>query len=221
MRFILSIDRKIGGSKTVANQAQTKGLIMKTKLITLALVITSVSAFAQGKISFLNDSLHLLYFSSFLKSADSGLAGQLVTSAPMPSGATLLVDLYGGTNSSSMVLQTTVTFSATPGLFGPVGVTSPNLPGGQVATMQVQIRESTFATADLAYLGGGYSGYSQIFTMVPGSTIAFNTIVNHGGTALSTWADGDFYFPVLAPEPSSLSLVGFGVATLLIYRRRR
>ena len=188
--------------------------------LTTVIAITSGSTFGQGKISFGNDSLHLVYFNSFLKAPDMGLAGQLVTSAPMPSGATFLVDLYGGANASSMALQTTVTFSTTPGRFGPLNFTSPNLLGGQVATMQVQIRESGFVTADLALIGGGYGGFSQIFTMVPSSTIAFNSIVNHGGTALSTWADGDFYFPVLAPEPSTLSLVGFGVATLLIYRRR-
>ena len=79
---------------------------MKTKFIALVFVVASATAFAQGKINLVNDSLHLVYWDPVgfnLKSGDGGLAGQLVSSSPTPSGASLLVDLYGGLSPNSEV----------------------------------------------------------------------------------------------------------------------
>ena len=193
---------------------------MKKLILTLLMVTASLAAFAQGKITFRNDSSHLLYFASYMKAGDAGLANQPISSSPTPSGVTFLIDLYGGATAGSMTLQTTTTISATPGLFGPLNFTSPNLPGGVVATFQVKVRESTYATAELSQMGGGYWGFSPIFTMTPSSTIAFNSIVNPGGTALSTWAAGNILVPGYIPEPSSLALTGLGISALLLRRKR-
>lgn len=207
---------------------------MKTKFIALVFVVASATAFAQGKINLVNDSLHLVYWDPVgfnLKSGDGGLAGQLVSSSPTPSGASLLVDLYGGLSAGSMVLQTTTTMNlSSPGIFGPGGLFSPNVPGGVTGTFQIRIRESSFATAEAAQLGGGYSGFSSIFTFNPSSTIAFNTPVNHGGTALSTWADGPYNLGVsglgsisvtwFIPEPSFLSIFTLGLITCCISRSK-
>ena len=194
---------------------------MKKLILTLLVTSASLAAFAQGKISFANDSNHLLYFNNYMKAPDIGLANQPISSSPTPSGATFLVDLYGGATAGSMTLQRTTTISATPGYISTVNFTSLNLPGGVVATFQVQVRESTFATAELAQLGGGYWGFSPIFTMTPSSTIAFNSIVNAGGTALSTWGAGNILVPgLLIPEPSSLALTGLGISALLFRRKR-
>lgn len=172
-----------------------KNLLVRFAL-TLAIAASCISVFAQGKISVLNNSSHLVYFSSYVKPADAALAGQATPIMPLPSGVTLLVDLYGGSNAAVMTLQTTVAFSATtPGTFGPQSFTSPNLAGNVTATMQVKVRESTYATAEAAQASGAYFGFSQIFTFRPSSTIAFNSIVNPGGTALSTWSNGAVALP--------------------------
>ena len=195
---------------------------MKKIILTLLVATINLAAFAQGHIRMENDSNHLLYFSNFPKLLDdAALAGQLVTPA-IPSGATILVDLYGGTTIGSMTLQTTASISAsTLGRFGPVNFTSPNLPGGVTAFMQIQIRE-----LGAPPLGPNYFGFSPIFTFTPSSTIAFNSIVNAGGTALSTWTAGnysdlDVYYRIAilpVPEPSSLALTGLGISALLLRR---
>ena len=153
---------------------------MEKLILTLLVTSASLAAFAQGKISFLNDPSHLFIYSSFLRPADSALANQPVSSAPTPSGLTFAFDLYGGTAFSNMTLQATTMIGTTPGLLIPVNFTSPNLPGGVAATFQIRARESTFATFELAQLGGGFWGWSENFTMTPSSTIAFNSIVNAG-----------------------------------------
>lgn len=198
---------------------------MKKALLTLALVGATVASFAQGKINMVNDANHLVQFGTVLKPADAGLTGANATSAATPSGATFLVDLYGGANAGAMVLQTTTTLGIGPsaGFFGPLNFTSPNVAGGAPGgSFQVKVRQVGFATAELAQANEGYFGFSPIFTFRPSSTIAFNSIVNAGGTALSTWAAGPIainYVPV--PEPSSMALAGIGAASLLIFRRRK
>ena len=175
---------------------------MKKGLIILSLFVASFTvAVGQGKIMMVNDSNHLLYFGSSIRPSDAAFANQPIPISALPSGVTLLVDLYGGTSVGTMTLQATTTVSSlTPGTFGPRSLTSPNLPGGQVATMQIKVRESSYATAEMAQTGGGYWGFSQVFTMKPSSSIAFNSIINPGGTSLSTWSNGTF----------NLGAAGFG-----------
>ena len=168
-----------------------------------------------------NDSAHLLYFSNY-GYGDIGptWAGQLVSNTGP--GATILVDLYGGTTVGSMTLQTTATMSSTPGRFSTINFTSPNLPGGVTAFMQIRIRDIMSFPMD-------YWGQSGVFTFKPSSTIAFNSIVNTGGTALSTWTAGSYsqlnsdltriaILPV--PEPSSFALTGLGISALLLRKQR-
>jgi hypothetical protein len=182
---------------------------MKKTLLTLALTVATVAAFAQGKISLLNDAPRSVTWLA------DGTAVQ--NNGP---GATLLIDLYGGADAASMVLQTTTVISAAPGLFGPYNFISPNLAGGVTATMQIQIRQTGFATAALAQAGGGLYAFGPIFTFRPSSTIAYNSIINAGGTALSTWAPGNITVQGV-PEPSSMALAGIGAASLLLFRRRK
>lgn len=200
---------------------------MKKTLLTIALVAVASASFAQGKIGFGNNSAHLIYFAD-KKPADAALAG--VVNGALPSGATILVDLFGGTSAGTMTLQTTTTINtlAGGGGFGNVNFTSPNLAGGTQYTMQVQVREQGFATAAASQAGGGYYGYSQTFLFTPSATIAFNSIVN---ATFSQWANGTVVLPnglgaiglsyVPVPEPSSMALAGLGAASLLIFRRRK
>ena len=168
-----------------------------------------------------NDANHLVQFGNLVKPADAALIGAPATSAATPSGSLLLVELWGGTTAGTMTLQQSTTLGIGPsaGFFGPRTFTSANLPGATTAFMQVKVRETTFTTAELAAAGGGYAGFSPVFTFRPSSTIAFNSIVVAGGTALSTWAAGPINVSVV-PEPTSMALAGIGAASLLIFRRR-
>lgn len=217
---------------------------MKKSLLTLLTAITSLAAFAQGKVAFVNDSLHAYYLDPSPHLLDSALANQPVPlGGVLPSGVTLLVDLYGGTSPGNLYLYSSTTFSlATPGrqnvllmtLNDPDGAgPAVGLPGGSPAYFQVQIRDAAWPTAALAQLAGSYWGFSDLFTVVPSSTIAYNSIVNPGGSALSTWSPGPIWSPetqpdpggfpgqimiLSVPEPSALCLTGLGIAALL--RRR-
>lgn len=199
---------------------------MKTKLLLLVATFVSLNVFGQGKISVANDSNRLIYFAA-TKAADAALIGQPVP-AVLPSGTTLTVGLYGGLDFGSMTLQTTTTINASfPGTFGPFGFVSPNIPGGTRATWQVRVWESAYSSAEIAASSNGYFAYSRIFLFTPSSTIAFNSIINQGGTALSTWDPGVVAVPggfgaivIGIPEPSTVTIVGLGLAFILAQRRR-
>lgn len=210
---------------------------MKKLSLTFCIVALNIAAFAQGKISFMNDSLHLYYLDpvpSNLRPADAALAGQLVpVNGILPSGSTLLIDLYGGTSANNLALITTTTFSSTsPGYQNPTGVTLAAIPGGAAAFFQVLIRDSVIPGGLPPWnFGSFYFSFSEIFTVVPSSSINYNSIVNHGGTAQSTWADGTYdlgpagfgavMFPTYIPEPCALSLISLGVAACLAARKRK
>jgi hypothetical protein len=199
---------------------------MKIPLLVIAVIAMCVGAFAQGKINVWNDANHAVFFGTDLSPADCALRGTLVTGTPTPSGSVLVADLYGhaGTAGGSLALLTTVSMNAgVPGMFGPVNWNSP-LPGGSPSTFQVRIRD---------IVRGAYGGSSQIFTMQPGASIAYNSLVNPGGTALSTWAPGTTVVPggfgaiwvgtvgPVCPEPSNIELSGLGLALLLFFHRRK
>jgi hypothetical protein len=197
---------------------------MKSTLITLALVVASVTSFAQGKINIVNDANHAVYFRDPLAPADSALSGTLVTASPTPSGISFVVELWGyaGTAGGSLALLTTASMNASvPGTFGPLGWIAP-FPGGSASTFQVRVMG--FWNNQLLQ----YVGQSEVFTMQPGSSIAYNTLVNPGGNTLSTWATGTTVVPGgfgaigvgYIPEPSSMVLAGLGAASLLFFHRR-
>jgi hypothetical protein len=205
---------------------------MKRLILTVAASLACVAAFAQGKISFANDSVHLVYYGS---SAGS-LSGQAVSSGNMPLGVTLVADLYGGTSSSSLTLQTTTTFSVTAGRFATVNFTTPSAgPAGTANFFQVQVRDNSAATALEAENAGKFFGFSSIFTTVSGSSLAYNSIVNPNAPANSSWAVGNVDMSAqtglsgalgaisvgVIPEPSTFALAGLGAAAMLIFRRRK
>jgi hypothetical protein len=196
--------------------------IMEKTLLVITLTAMCAGAFAQGKISIMNDANHLVAFGYNLGPYGCSLAGTLVT------GSTWVAELWGhpGTAPGSLALLTSVPMSASiPGIFGPFNWNSP-LPGGSASTFQVRVRD----TGPVPYIG-----YSQIFTMQPGGSIAYNSLVNPGGTTLSTWANGTVPMPggfaaILVdglgtpcpyPEPSTLALSGLGLASLLLFHRHK
>lgn len=207
---------------------------MKKLVLTLTATLACVAAFAQGKIAFVNNSLHLVYYDQAggLRAADAALANQGVSASAMPAGVVLVADLYGGTAASSLALISTTTFSPTVGTWTLANVLVPTT---AYTFYQVQIRDQSFASAAAASAGGSYSGVSSIFNTTPGTSILYNSIVNHNSPANSTWDDGLFNMDIqanlpgargaikvgLVPEPSSIALAGLGVAALMAFRRRK
>jgi hypothetical protein len=208
---------------------------MKKLITTLAITAICVGAFAQGKVAFVNDSLHVYYMDPNplnLRAADVGLAG---TRTPLlgnlPSGVSLRADLYAGTSAASLTLVSSTTMSgAVLGRQLTSNVTLP-IAGGIPQFFQVQIRDSLFATAALAEAGQSYFGYGTVFTTVPGTGAGYNSIISTIAPALSTWANGTYDLGTagfgaikvgaIVPEPTSMVLAGLGAASLLMFRRKQ
>jgi hypothetical protein len=209
-----------------------KGATVKKPVLTVAsLVAACVCAFAQGKVSFVNDSLHLVYFDpAFVKAGDASLEGQPVPTTPTPSGTTFTIGLYAGTSSTALTLRGTTGFTS-PGRFGPTTIALSDVAAPNSAFFQVAVWDSAFADPLSAQSAGTYYDFSQIFTANTGS-ITPDSIVNHSLPSNSTWADGFFnmdYYAVGArgaldiayvPEPGTLALVGLSAAMFLIWGRR-
>jgi hypothetical protein len=194
-------------------------------LAAASLMAASSAALAQGKMTLVNDSLHLVYFNpdpTFLKPGDGPLGGQAVTTNQTPSGVSFVVGLYASLSSSTLSLQGTTTFNAArgPGLFGPTQVDLTGISGGVTAFFQVWVWESAYANSALS----PYAGASPIFTATTG-TLTPNSILN------STWSSGPYPLGqygtgskgsievTLVPEPEIPALVGLGMAVLWIWRR--
>src|SRR5437667_5643007 len=118
----------------------------------LIFIFSREVASAQGRVTFANDSLHLVYFTTDpnnLMPGDAGLAGQGLwqgTTTNFPGGATLLADLYSGTSSTSLVFVKTASFTnslAVGRLLPSSSVTLPaGQPAGQTTYFQISIRDS-------------------------------------------------------------------------------
>jgi hypothetical protein len=202
---------------------------MKTTVLWALFVIGFSSfGFAQGKVTFMNDVGSPIVLGDFpwVRAADASLAGQPVpTTGPLPSGVFLVEGLYAGTSSTSLALYTSVIVNPAGGTGNPAGVFTPThvvFPWGGVLTyMQVKVWESEYPSYEAAIVSPypSYLGHNQVFTMIPGTSIAYPSIINGGG---STWTSvGNEHSIVLGgPEPSTFSLVSLGAFMLLCFRRK-
>jgi hypothetical protein len=205
---------------------------MKMLILTVAsLVAGCVCAFSQGKVNFVNDSLHLVYFDPFsVKAGDDVLRGQPVPTNPTPSGTTFTAGLYAGTSPTALTLRGTAGFTS-PGRFGPTIVTLSDVPAPNSAFFQVAVWDASFANPLSAQSAASYYTFSQIFTANT-SFIAPNSIVEHSFPVNSTWADGFYnmdYYSLGArgaldiayvPEPETLALAVLGVMMFWMWRGR-
>lgn len=217
---------------------------MKKTLLTLALVAATVAAFAQGKINFNNDTLHLVYFTtdqSSLVSGDSALAGFGMASTTVIAGAPVIeADLWGGTASTALSLYKTTTFSAVPGKWTATTtlLSSPLILSGTTVFWQVVIHDTRITGADVSSIQTAagksmneYYGWSPIFTAV--CAASYVNLYATASPTLSTWpvgtqdlsalygagAKGSIMLQANVPEPTSLALLGLGAASLMIMRR--
>jgi len=221
---------------------------MKKLVLTVTASLACLAAFAQGRLSFQNDSLHLVYFDQTVGGSLGG-AAVLSGAAGQPS---LLADLYVGTSSSSLSLITSTTFSSlSQGKWNSLTVVLPaGYPGGSQVFVVAQIHDAgtskaTLTPADLQNARGlgGSEGFSFIgltpeFTFIPGTSQftpppLWNT-GSLGGGGSSTWPAGSYPMDfvgvpgsmgsigvVAVPEPASFALAGLGAAAMLIFRRRK
>jgi len=212
---------------------------MKRLLVTAAATLVCVGAFAQGKILFTTDSLHLAYYSTdAIQTPDPTLRGQPISTlnAPYP----LMSDLYAGTSSTTLSLISSTSFSATPGKWNQAQFTVPSAPGGTVVFVIAQVRDASTAPLPIltsADAGSGNPGNFAIykawgtsleFSFTLGGSVTYPPMYGSAGN----WPVGTFdlgggnmgaisSFAKPVPEPASFALAGLGAAALMILRRRK
>jgi hypothetical protein len=208
---------------------------MKKLILTSAMVVASMAAFAQGKINLINDSASLVMLSSSnqVSAADASLRGQAIgNSTPLPSGVTLTAGLWGGASAGALFFYSaTALTSAAAGSAGVIGpmhilLSSPlinGIPSGTPITsstpwFDVRVWDASYATYDLALQAGAYTGAGAPFQMNPSSTIAYPNTAGPGPN--STWTEAPIFVSQV-PEPASFAFAGLAGAAMLIFRRRK
>lgn len=196
------------------------------KLLIIALVATaSLSVMAQGKVSIANDSNRLITYTTdtrLLLVADAAKAGTAVASGATTADAGFKAQLFYNSDSTvtDMGLLTTaltpVVYNSTGLGAGRLPTTTVNTPDSGKRTFVLKVWSSSFANYDSAAQGGGYVGTSPVIHVTAG-TLSPNPI---NSAAYSDWAAGPIYVG-LVPEPSTAAIAGLGVASLLIFRRRK
>jgi hypothetical protein len=207
---------------------------MKKLILTSAMVVASLAAFAQGKINLINDGASLVMLSSNapIAAADQSLRGQPIgNSTPLPSGVTLTAGLWGGATAGALSFYsaTALTSAAagSAGVIGPMhiqlisplinGIPSGTAIGSSTPWFDVKVWDASYASYDLALAAGAYTGAGAPFQMNPGNSIAY---VNTSPGANSTWTEGPIFVSQV-PEPASFALAGLAGAAMLIFRRRK
>jgi len=192
---------------------------MKRLFFVATVSLACISAFAQGKILFGNDSLHLVYY-------DPNVFGPPLGGTPvtgnMPPGVLLVADLYLGTTSSLLSFTSFTTFSSTPGKWNTMPVAVPGIPGGTTVFVKIQVRDAAHAAAEPVWTPDFvppsiYWGFSVEFPFTLGSS---TTYPGFG----PEWPPGTFPLPGgglgaipfgYVPEPSAVALAGLGALAML------
>jgi hypothetical protein len=207
---------------------------MKKLILTSAMVVASMAAFAQGKINLINDSASLVMLSQSnqVSAADASLRGQPIgNSTPLPSGVTLTAGIWGGASVSSLFFYSATALNSSTagsaGVIGPMhvllsspvinGIANGTPIGASTPWFDVRVWDASYATYDLALQAGAYTGAGAPFQMNPGSSIAY---VNTSPGVNSTWSEGAIFVSQV-PEPASFAFAGLAGAAMLIFRRRK
>jgi len=203
---------------------------MKKTLATLAICAVAVGAFAQGKVTFGNDANHLLTVVN--DGSRLTLAGKNAALAGLPAPqigtandvlTSLTAQLMGGASAGSMVLQSTLNPAGLAGLadgrLGNVSVTLTGIAGGATGFFQILIFETaagSYATASDPLTQGRWYASTPVFSGTAGGFAPTPL------TSMAGWTAGPISMtanPV--PEPSTFVLAGLGIASLLLFRRRK
>lgn len=190
---------------------------MKKLLIIAAALLAAASAYAQGSVTFVNNTATKIIYGSTGQGIPANLAGTFA-------GTDIKVGLYAGTSSGNLQLIKTVNvlssgvFSAGTAYMTVDGTSGGTVvvAGGGTAFLQVKAWQGTFNSFDAAVSGGGYAGASTVWSQVTGNLNASDPakpITGNPGLSQITL--------VSVPEPATFALFGLGGAALLMIRRRK
>lgn len=198
---------------------------MKKTLAILATCAIAVGAFAQGKVTFGNDANHLIVVSGNLantgkNAALAGLAApQIGTASDVMSSLT--AQLWAGTSAGTLSLQSTLNPAGLAGLadgrLANATVVLSGIAGGATGFYQILI----FETAAGNYAGAS-TGQGRWFASTPVFSGAAGGFAPTPLTSMASWTAGPITLaanPI--PEPSTFVLAGLGIASLLLFRRRK
>ena len=203
---------------------------MKTRSLILLLQFLAWGVFAQGTITFCNDSFRLFQFSDAVFPADAAYANQPIPQSPLPSGKTLQAVLYAGATVGTMTLQTSVPLTGgnwlAPGRMADKQLTLIGIPANSSGIFRVfwMDTDTTLPPSIDGNLPPGnpfvnksiYFAASELFVADAGNPFVFPRLTS---ATSSTWQAGPIVN--LVPEPSSMTLAGIGGASLLLFRRRK
>jgi hypothetical protein len=182
---------------------------MKKLILTVALSVACVSAFAQGQLNFAN----------FGAGANAPIFDTDGTTKL--AGAAFQADLYWGagtvTDSSLLTALGAPANFASSGYFLGGSRTITGQPGGSTITGQVRVWDTASGSswAQASTVQGAKVGESVLFSIAltaPPTTP--NTLTGLNGNSFSLRV-------VNIPEPSTLALAGIGLAGMLVLRRRK
>jgi hypothetical protein len=217
----------------------------KTLLTTIALVV-AVGAFAQGTVQFNNSTagnLTKVYLPDGYNAygeasgvtpgrtgntATDSVAGSTLYSGALLQGSGWTAQLWSANGSgvaeSLLLGQTTTTFrtGTAAGRFALTTATLANVPpDSAVATLQVRVFPTSYGSWANAF-AAFESGTDPLAWI--GKSITFDTLLIGGLVNTPPAMTGLTSFSLgtnVIPEPSSMALAGLGVASLLIFRRRK
>lgn len=202
---------------------------MKKIAIVTCATMVALGAFAQGKVSAVNDASRLFIYSadpSKLNPSDAGRAG-----TGLPQDGSFSYAIWGasgtGNGENALVLVSPVFAMSTAALpAGRLGgnsvtlPTTPAFPGAAFANFQVRLWSTSAGSWQNAQTApGAYVAKTAVFQAKPGSA-APSPLNSTGASVGSTWPVGAVE-TALVPEPASATIIGLGLAGLIVLRRRK
>jgi hypothetical protein len=209
---------------------------MKKALALVVLVVAPAMAFAQGTVTFENGTAGLVkqwtsYYDSALTPVPVGggyvelIITQAGTALQNPLGVYLgssgfmpeysCLACFLAANPGWMATWPPTSINVAPGLFSG-GDVSFFIPRAANADYFVIGWTGPYTSYDAAYAGGAFLGMSAIATTTTGDLLATPPGIP---TSLSTTFAGITLAPAI-PEPTTLALVGLGLAALQVFGRR-
>jgi len=204
---------------------------MKKLILTTIMSVAALGAFAQGTVTFLNDTVTLgTSQDRFIRFGSSGSpAGGLAF------GTNIQVQLYyGASGSAESALiplsagpaRLRVSTSSAIGTWTGGSRTFQSAAPGAGLTLQIRVWDINFgATYDAAAANpnnGGLIGKSGLFAYtVPQATDPASAFVMANWTSQTIGGVTGGVVIDVVPEPATFALAGLGAAALLIFRRRK
>jgi hypothetical protein len=212
---------------------------MKKLLGIMVITALAASAFAQGTISASNGTGLVNQWSSTANSTiikvpkNSGIVEIFAAPTSAAAATALFSATAGGVkmNYSSLagwladntgweaVTGGQGTLPSLAGQFSLGTLTINNIARGANAQYLIIGWTGNAASLDAAIVAHAFAGMSPQFTIATGDPLA--TPLPGQATALKTSFTGMVLAPVIVPEPASFALAGLGLATLLVFRRRK